>query len=145
MFMSSYRLLLCCYSPHVVTHEGGHHVPATGVPKASVLAFLQQMQVELTNSEKIQRICLNIIQTFDIYPKGEIVELVAGLPTSLSPLKTTILDRVSDITGKFVTSIEIYKSSQYIYLIAIVFSQNKELFKHSRPVLLPAASAESPV
>ena len=129
----------------MVTHEGGHHVPATGVPKASVLAFLQQMQVELTNSEKIQRICLNIIQTFDIYPKGEIVELVAGLPTSLSPLKTTILDRVSDITGKFVTSIEIYKSSQYIYLIAIVFSQNKELFKHSRPVLLPAASAESPV
>ena len=33
------------HSPHVVTHEGGHHVPATGVPKASVLAFLQQMQV----------------------------------------------------------------------------------------------------
>ena len=33
------------HSPHVVTHEGGHHVPATGVPKASVLVFLQQMQV----------------------------------------------------------------------------------------------------
>jgi hypothetical protein len=34
-------------SPHVVTHEGGHHVPATGLPKAAVLAFLQQMQEKL--------------------------------------------------------------------------------------------------
>ena len=90
--------------------------------------------------------CLNIIQTFDIYTKGEVVELVAGLPTSLSPLKTTILDRVSDISGKFVTSIEIHKSSQYrIFNEINCQTQNKEPFKHSRPVLLPAASAESPV
>ena len=136
----------------MVTHEGGHHVPATGVPKASVLAFLQQMQVRLaghlviSNSEKIQRIYLNIIQTFDIYTKGEVVELVAGLPTSLSPLKTTILDRVSDITGKFVTSVETYKSSQYIiFNKSNCQTQNKEPFKYSRPVLLPAAPAESPV
>jgi len=43
----SEELLPFFMSPHVVTHEGGHHVPATGVPKASVLAFLQQMQEKL--------------------------------------------------------------------------------------------------
>jgi len=43
----SEELLPYFMSPHVVTHEGGHHVPATGLPKSSVLAFLQQMQEKL--------------------------------------------------------------------------------------------------
>jgi len=43
----SEELLPFFMSPHVVTHEGGHHVPATGAPKASVLAFLQKMQEKL--------------------------------------------------------------------------------------------------
>jgi len=43
----SEELLPYFESPHVVTHEGGHHVPATGNPKTLMLTFLKEMQEKL--------------------------------------------------------------------------------------------------